>query len=391
MSFIEKFFKDIEPKFDKGQQYGAYHEVFHALYSFFYNNHFHTKTSVHVRDSLDTKRYMGVVLIALMPALLFGIYNTGLQARMASGLSVDFISSVFSGATIVLPIIAVIYVVGLGIEFVSCAVRGHAVNEGFLITGMILPLTLPPTIPLWQVAIGTAFGVIVGKEVFGGTGKNFLNPALTARCFLFFAYPSNMSGEVWTYMLHGKDMLVDGFSGATALAQAFQTPMGEMATETLIGSGLTLDKLVFGFVPGSIGETSIIAIGLGALLLLLVGVGSWRTMSSAVVGAIVAILLFNTFSEQPMAQMPFYWHLAMGGFAFGIVFIATDPVTSPYMKTSQLIYGFLIGLMGMVIRVFNPAYPESWMLIILLMNVFAPFIDHWVMQLEKSKRIPNRV
>lgn len=393
MKLLENFFKEKEPLFHKGEKYEKWHPLFHALYSFFFNNHIKTNSNVHIRDSLDTKRYMTIVIMGLIPSLLFGIYNAGLQSRMAFGLDLDFMSVILSGASIVLPIVAVSYGVGLMIEFASSYIRGHDVNEGFLVTGLIFPLTLPPAIPLWQVAVGVAFGVIIGKEVFGGTGRNFLNPALTARCFIFFAYPAQMSGEVWTYMIDSKDKLIDGFSGATALAVASQTPKGASAQDSLMNAGFSFEDLFFGFVPGSIGETSTLAILVGAIWLLFTGVASWRTMLSALVGAIIAIMIFNIFGSNntPMSQLPLHWHLVTGGFAFAIVFIATDPVSSPYIKTSMLIYGFLIGTLGMVIRVFNPAYVESWMLIILLMNVFAPLIDHIVMQIKKSKRIPNLV
>jgi Na+-transporting NADH:ubiquinone oxidoreductase subunit B len=393
MKFLENLFKKQEPLFEKGAKLGAFHELFHAGYSFFYNNHINTKTNVHIRDSLDTKRYMSIVIIALMPALFFGIYNAGLQSHLGANLEINFLDVMFTGASMVLPIVAVSYIAGLSMEFLFASIRGHAVNEGYLVTGLIYPLILPITIPLWQVAAGAIFGVVVAKEVFGGTGRNFLNPALTARAFVFFSYPVNMSGDIWSSLLVAKDQVVDGFSGATALSIAYQTPAGSSASEALTNYGFTLDKLFFGFVPGSIGETSVVAILIGAFILIITGIGSWRTMLSGIVGLISASFIFNFFGSDatPLSQMSWMWHLCMGGFLFSIIFIATDPVSSPYLKTSLFIYGFLIGFVGLLIRVFNPAYIESWMLIILLMNVFAPLIDHIVLQIKKRERIPNLV
>jgi len=390
---LEQWFKDNESKYEKKGPNGRWHESFHAIYTFFYNNHIKTKSSVHIRDSIDTKRYMMLVIMALLPALMFGIYNAGYQALTAAGMETDLYSVILSGSSLVLPLVAVSYGVGLGIEFVFATIRGHAINEGFLVSGLLYPLILPVTIPLWQAAIGIAFGVIVGKEVFGGTGKNFLNPALTARCFVFFTYPSQMSGDIWTKLLVEKDKLIDGFSGATPLAVVAYAEKGEDGATLLEQAGFGIDNLIIGLVPGSVGETSLIAIGIGAAMLLFTGVASWRTMISAIVGALFVGYLFNMFGDKDSAILSLspWWHLAMGSFAFAIVFMATDPVSSPGMETSKFIYGFLIGCMGMIIRVVNPAYPEGWMLSILLMNVFSPLIDHLVMEYKKSKRIKNLV
>ena len=391
---LEQWFKDNEEKFSKSGPNGKWHESYHAIYTFFYNNHIETNSRVHIRDMVDTKRYMVLVIIALLPALFFGIYNAGFQARMAAGMDVeDFMAVVLSGSTLVLPLVAVSYGVGLGIEFVFATIRGHAINEGFLVSGLLYPLILPVTIPLWQAGLGIAFGVIVGKEVFGGTGRNFLNPALTARAFVFFTYPSQMSGEIWTKMLVAKDQMVDGFSAATPLALVAYAEKGADGIKVLEDANFGIFNLVVGLVPGSVGETSIIAISLGALLLLITKVANWRTMLSALVGALFVGYLFNTFGDKESAflSLPPLWHLAMGSFAFAVVFMATDPVSSPSLNTSKLIYGFLIGCMGMIIRVMNPAYPEGWMLAILLMNVFAPLIDFLVIEYKKSKRIKNLV
>lgn len=391
---LEQWFKDNEEKYSKSGPNGRWHETYHAIYTFFYNNHIKTNTNVHIRDGVDTKRYMVLVIIALIPALLFGIFNAGYQARLAVGLDVDdYMAVILAGASLVLPLVAVSYGVGLAIEFMFASIRGHAINEGFLVSGLLYPLILPVTIPLWQAGLGIAFGVIVGKEVFGGTGRNFLNPALTARCFVFFTYPSQMSGEIWTGVLNAKDQIVDGFSTATPLAIVAFSEKGIDGTKALEEAGFGLSNLIIGLVPGSVGETSIIAILLGAGILLFTGVGSWRTMLSALIGALFVGYLFNAFGDPESAflSLPPLWHLSMGSFAFAVVFMATDPVSSPTNNGAKLIYGFLIGCMGMIIRVMNPAYPEGWMLAILLMNVFAPLIDHLVLEYKKSKRIPNLV
>jgi Na+-transporting NADH:ubiquinone oxidoreductase subunit B len=271
-------------------------------------------------------------------------------------------------------------------------VRGHEVNEGFLVTGLLYPLILPPDIPLWMAAVGIIFGVVIGKEVFGGTGRNFLNPALTARAFVFFTYPAYISGEVWTAITVTKDKLVDGFSGATALAVAAATTGTENVHDALIDAGFTFNNLFFGLVPGSVGETSALMAIIGAVLLLVTGVGSWRTMVGGVVGVFIMsgiLMALSTENTLPMFMLSPVWHLVMGGFAFGIVFMATDPVSSPALEESKWVYGILIGVLAVIIRTVNPAYPEGMMLAILLMNVFAPLIDHVFVQKRVKKRIPN--
>lgn len=392
MKSLRAFFDKVETHFHKGAKFEKFYPLYEAIESFLFSTRLVTKSRVHVRDFLGTKRFMSMVLIALTPCALFGIYNTGLQSHLASGLSTDFISVFLTGSKIVLPIVIVSYAVGLFWEFLFCVIRGHEVNEGFLVTGLLYPLILPPTIPLWQVAVGISFGVIVGKEVFGGTGRNFLNPALTARAFLFFTYPATMSGEVWTAIVTTKDKIVDGFSGATALSVAAATTSPQNAQLALENAGYTLNNLFLGFVPGSIGETSVLLALFGAAFLILTGVGSWRTMLGGFLGASSMVLIFNYFAGPdtlPFFDLDLLWQLSMGGFAFGIVFMATDPVSSPAIETSRFIYGFLIGVLGVIIRVVNPAYPEGWMLAILLMNVFAPLIDHVVLEKRKKKRIPN--
>ena len=392
MKFLEKLVDRVEPEFEKGGRFQRFYPLFEAVQSFLFSTKLVTTSSVHVRDSVDTKRFMTMVLIALTPCALFGIYNTGLQAHLAAGIDTHFFSVFFSGLKFVLPLVIVSYAVGLFWEFLFCIVRGHEINEGFLVTGLLYPLILPPTIPLWQAAVGITFGVIVGKEVFGGSGRNFLNPALTARAFVFFTYPASISGEVWTGLLVAKDKLVDGFSGATALAVAAASNTDVYAS--LSESGYTLRDLFLGFVPGSIGETSVVMAILGAVILIVTGVGSWRTMLGCVLGALAMTLVFNFFAggdSLPFFSLSPLWQFSMGGFAFGIVFMATDPVSSPTLESSRFVYGLCIGVLGMIIRVINPAYPEGWMLAILLMNVFAPLIDYVVVEKRKKKRIPNAI
>jgi Na+-transporting NADH:ubiquinone oxidoreductase subunit B len=394
MKFLHNLFETTEPHFEKGGRFAKWYPFFEAIQSFAFSTKNVTKSRVHVRDSLDTKRYMSIVLFSLKPVLFFGIYNAGYQAFKAAGLPIEFLPTFTEGLKIVVPLIIVSYVVGLFWEFLFAIVRGHEINEGFLVTGLLYPLILPPTIPLWQAAIGITFGVIVGKEVFGGTGRNFLNPALTARAFVFFAYPAQMSGAVWTSLTAAKDQLVDGFSGATALAVAAITPVQQSAEQNLIEAGFSLKDLFIGFVPGSVGETSVLFILMGAILLLVTGVGSWRTMLGSVLGATGMVLIFNTFAgpdSLPILSLSPAWHLSMGGFAFATVFMATDPVSSPSLQNSRFVYGLLIGILGVIIRCINPAYPEGWMLAILLMNVFAPLIDHVNLQRKLKKRIPNVV
>ncbi|RAP29337.1 NADH:ubiquinone reductase (Na(+)-transporting) subunit B [Candidatus Marinamargulisbacteria bacterium SCGC AG-343-D04] len=392
MKILKDIFNKNEHYFEKGGKYANWYPMYEAFYSFLFSTKETTKTSVHVRDSLDTKRYMSIVLIALTPCALFGIFNAGFQAHKAVGESLDLIPVLLTGAQLVLPLIAVSYIVGLGVEFFSCMVRGHEVNEGFLVTGLLYPLTLPATMPLWQAAVGIAFGVVVGKEVFGGSGRNFLNPALTARAFVFFAYPAQMSGEVWTKVMGAKDQIVEGWSGATALAVAATTEAPQKAVDALQDAGFSLMDSIVGIVPGSIGETSVVMVLIGAFILLITGVGSWRTMLGSLLGAVSISILFNLFSGGTTIAffgLPTVWQLSIGSYAFATVFMATDPVSSPGLESSRFIYGFLIGVLGMIIRVTNPAYPEGWMLAILLMNVFAPLIDHVMLERKSKKRIPN--
>tara|TARA_A100001015_G_scaffold264227_1_gene311687 strand:- start:1865 stop:3049 length:1185 start_codon:yes stop_codon:yes gene_type:complete len=394
MKFLKDLVNSQEKLFLKGGKFEYLYPLYEAGASFLFSTKETTDSNVHVRDSLDTKRYMSIVLIALLPCIFFGIYNSGLQAHKAAGLSLDLLPVLLTGAKYVVPLILVSYTVGGIFEVLFALIRRHEINEGFLVTGILYPLTLPATLPLWQAAVGIAFGVVIGKEVFGGSGRNFLNPALTARAFVFFAYPATISGEVWTKLLVTKDKLVDGWSGATALGVAAITPMGESAEESIINAGYNLQDAFLGFIPGSIGETSVVCVLIGAAILILTKVGSWRTMFGSLIGATLMTLIFNAVAGPnliPFLGLGPAWQLSIGSFAFASVFMATDPVSSPSLEASKFIYGFLIGVLGIIIRVVNPAYPEGWMLSILLMNVFAPLIDHVVYQLKIKKRIPNAI
>lgn len=346
-----------------------------------------------IRDAIDLKRMMMTVIIAMVPCLLFGMWNVGHQHALATGANLDFLDKFLFGSIRVLPIVVVSYVTGLGIEFTFACIRKHPVNEGFLVTGMLIPLILPATIPLWMVAVSTAFAVIVGKEVFGGTGMNVLNPALTSRAFLFFAYPAYMAGDIWTVLGEQKSAVVNGYSGATALAVAYETStIGQgQVVESLDASwseGLfSFFNLFVGAVPGSIGETSTIMCLLGALILIVTGVGSARIIVSVFVGGYFTGLLLNALAVNAYMALPAHYHLVMGGFAFGAVFMATDPVSGSQTGLGKWIYGFLIGALCVLIRVFNPAYPEGMMLAILLMNVLAPMIDYYVVDANKKRRL----
>jgi Na+-transporting NADH:ubiquinone oxidoreductase subunit B len=376
MKSLRNFLDKIKPQFSKGGRFEKLHSTFEAFESFLFVPNRTTFSGSHIRDSIDMKRTMSVVVIALVPALLFGMYNVGYQHFLSHGTEAGFWQIFWYGFLKVLPIIVVSYVVGLGIEFAFAQVRGHEVNEGYLVSGMLIPLVLPPDIPLWMVALAVAFAVIFGKEVFGGTGMNILNPALTARAFLFFAYPQDMSGDkVW---ISDK---ADAFSGATPLGHALVGDFDKIQS---------IPDMFWGFIPGSIGETSIIAILIGAVILVATGIGSWRIMFSMVAGTLALGYLVNLVAFNDYMALPAWQHLVMGGFAFGCVFMATDPVSASQTNKGKYIYGFLIGALVVIIRVFNPAYPEGVMLAILLMNVFAPLIDHYVVQANIRKRM-NRV
>ncbi len=373
MKALRKYIDKIKPHFEEGGKFEKLHSTFEGFETFLFVPNTVTRKGSHIRDAVDMKRSMSLVVMAMIPALLFGIWNVGYQHYISTGMEPDFWPMVGYGLVKVLPIIVVSYVTGLAIEFIFAQIRGHEINEGFLVTGMLIPLIVPPTIPLWMVALATAFAVLIGKEVFGGTGMNILNPALTARAFLFFAYPAFMSGDkVWIAEK------ADTYSGATPLAEAATN-----GTEAVAGFW----DMFYGFIPGSIGETSTLAILIGAVILLFTGVGSWKIMLSALIGGYGMGLLFNLWGANEFMMLPAHYHLVMGGFAFGVVFMATDPVTATQTNRGKYIYGFLVGLLGVLIRVFNPAYPEGIMLAILFMNVMAPLIDHYIIRANVKKRM----
>ncbi|MCP4604018.1 MAG: NADH:ubiquinone reductase (Na(+)-transporting) subunit B [Proteobacteria bacterium] len=398
MSFLRNLLETTEKKwFAKGAKFERFYPLFEAADTLFYTSGKVTKNAAFVRDGADLKRVMITVVIALCPAILVALYNTGLQANLAiaggagvpdgwrtalvTALGMDFspenvIGCAVHGLVYYLPVFIVTFVVGLGWEVLFCIVRKEEVNEGFFVTGFLFPLIVPATIPLWQVALAISFGVVLGKEVFGGTGYNILNPALTARAFLFFSYPIQISGnKVW--------VAADGYTRATPLANGFEG--GVAAIEK--GGDLWWDAF-YGFIPGCMGETSALACLIGAFILIVTGVGSWRIMLSVTLGTAATAFLFNSIGSDtnPMMSMPFTWHMVLGGWALGTVFMATDPVTAAQTNIGRYIYGFLIGFLVVMVRCVNPAYPEGMMMCILLMNVFAPLIDYYVVQAHIKRR-----
>lgn len=400
MSRLRAALDRIAPQFGADGRFARLHPLWEALDTFAYTPGHVTRTGPHVRDGLDYKRLMTIVVVALLPCFAMGFFNTGYQANLAieagaaplgdwqNGLfqalggrhePERMLSCVLLGALYLLPVYAVAMVAGLGIEIVFAVVRRHEVSEGFFVTGALIPLILPPTIPLWQVALATVVGLVFSKEVFGGTGMNFMNPALVVRAILFFAYPADISGDApWI----AADFLeVDGFSGATLLAQAAATP-GALA-------GFSWWHAFVGLVPGSMGETSTLACLLGAGVLILTGVGSWRIMAGVVLGTALASGLLNAAGSatNPMFGVPFWWHVVLGGWALGTVYMATDPVSSSYTEGGRWLYGLGIGALCVLIRCVNPAYPEGMMLAILFMNMFAPLIDHYAIRRNVARRI----
>lgn len=378
---LRKFIDKIKPNFQEGGKLSALHSTFDAFETFLFVPDTVTRKGSHIRDCVDLKRIMIIMVFALMPAMLFGVWNTGYQHSLAFGLDWGFWPMVGYGLCKIIPLYLISYIVGLGIEFTSAQLRGHEVNEGYLVSGMIIPLIVPIDVPLWMLAIAVAFAVIIGKEVFGGTGMNIWNPALLARAFLFFSYPSKMSGDtVWTgglgkgagaFMTEGQQV-VDGFSGATPLAHLSE---GVDALPSVM-------EMFIGNIGGSVGETSVIAILIGAFILIWTGVASWKIMVSSVLGGLAIGGLAQLCGA---TAVPAYYHLLLGGFMFGSVFMATDPVTAAQTEKGKWIYGFLIGALTVTVRLFNPGYPEGMMLSILLMNTFAPLIDHYVIEASIKK------
>ncbi len=399
MKILRKLLDAAGKPFGHGGPLEKFHPLYEAMDTFAYSPGTVTRSAAHVRDALDLKRMMGVVVFALIPCMLMAMYNTGYQANLAladKGLTPEgwraavvttlglgfsptsLLDCFVHGAMYFIPVLIVTFMVGGNCEVLFAIVRKHEVNEGFFVTGMLLPCVVPPTIPLWQVAVAIAFAVILGKEVFGGTGMNFLNIALTARAFLFFAYPAEISGDlVW--------VAVDGFSGPTVLAQA---AVGGM--DAVVAGGATWWDAFLGFIPGSMGETSTLCCLIGAVILLVTQVASWRVMAGVVLGSLAMSLTLSALSghvTNPFFTIPFHWHVVLGGWAFGMVFMATDPVTSAYTDSGKWLYGLGIGILAILIRVVNPAYPEGMMLAILFMNVFSPVIDFVVVRANIKRRL----
>ncbi len=400
MSKLRKLVDKVKPNFLPGGKFEKLHSTFDAFETFLFVPNTTSKSGTHIHDAVDSKRTMIMVVIALLPALLFGLYNVGYQHYLAIGqASVGFWSMFWYGFLAVLPIIVVSYAVGLGIEFAGAQIRKEEVQEGFLVTGMLIPMIVPVDTPLWMIALATAFAVIFAKEVFGGTGMNIFNVALVTRAFLFFAYPQAMSGDqVWvrtkeTFGLGG-GTVVDAFSGATPLGQVATSTLPQAQIVDTMGNPYSLMDTIIGLMPGSIGETSIIAIAIGAIILLITGIASWKIMFSVFAGGALMSLTFQHFGpDTAVANLPWIYHLTLGGFAFGAVFMATDPVTASRTETGKWIYGFLIGVLAIIIRVLNPGYAEGMMLAILLMNVFAPLIDFYVVDSNikrRLKRVSNK-
>lgn len=390
---IKKLLDASEKHFEKGGKLQRYHPVYEATRTFFFIPGHTALSRPHVRDGLDLKRLMSFVILALLPHFFFGVYNAGYQANLGSGLPIDFIAVMTRGLVLVLPLVVVSYGVGLFWEGLFAMVRRHAISEGFLVTGLLYPLILPPTMPLWQAAIGITFGVVIGKEVFGGTGRNLVNPALTARAFVFFSYPLSMTGDsVWVAVSKGVGNVPDAVSGATALAVSAAVTNPSTVETHLTQAGFTFEKLFFGLYPGSIGETSALLCLIGAVFLCVTGIASYRIIVGGILGVLATGYLLNALagpSSSPYMSLKPIYHLVMGGFAFGIAYMATDPVSGPGMNGSRWLYGFLIGMLTVIIRVFNPAYPDGVMLAILFMNLFAPLLDYIEIKTKLRKRIPN--
>ena len=395
MKALRNYLDKIKPNFEEGGKLAMFRSVFDGFETFLFVPNETSKTGVHIHDCIDSKRAMTVVIIALLPALRFGMYNVGYQHNLAVGADPGFLMTFIFGFLAVLPKIIVSYVVGLGIEFAVAQVKKEEIQEGFLVSGILIPMIVPVDTPLWMIAVATAFAVIFAKEVFGGTGYNIFNVALVTRAFLFFAYPAAMSGDqvfvrtADTFGI-GAGQVVDGFSGATPLGQvaiAGKEMIGSFQAVDVLGNPISTWDALIGLIPGSIGETSVLAILIGAVILLVTGIASWKTMVSVFVGGAFMSLIFNMVGTTVAMCVSPLDHLFLGGFAFGAVFLATDPVTSARTETGKYIYGFLVGAMAIIIRALNPGYPEGMMLAILLMNVFAPLIDYYVVEANISRRL----
>jgi Na+-transporting NADH:ubiquinone oxidoreductase subunit B len=392
MKFLRNALDKAKHNFERGGKYHRYFYLFEAIDTFnFSPNTVTSSGGAQIRDAIDLKRLMMTVVISLVPCMLFGIWNVGHQHFLALGTEAATMDKIKIGLIQVLPVIVVAYAAGGLVEVAFAIIRKHPINEGYLVTGILIPLVMPPDIPLWQVAVASIFAVAIGKEAFGGTGMNVLNVALTARAFLYFAYPTDISGQVWTYLGEGAKT-VAGYSGATPLALAAESTGNVVADLNGFGAGwadniYSFSNMFFGTMPGCIGETSTLMCLVGAFILIATGVGSWKIMVSVFAGAYGMALLLNLIGGNPYMEMPAHYHLVTGGLAFGAVFMATDPVTAAQTETGKWIYGILIGLLTILIRVFNPAYPEGIMMAILLMNVFAPLIDYFVVNANKKRRL----
>jgi Na+-transporting NADH:ubiquinone oxidoreductase subunit B len=388
---LEDILDRIRPSFINGGKLAFFYPLFEAMETFALTPSTVTTGKTHIRDYLDTKRLMFTVIISLLPCLFFALYNTGFQRLHALGMDASLPIALGYGLLAFLPLFIVTVVVGLSWELLFCMIRKEDVNEGFFVTMFLFPLTLPPTLPLWQAAVAISFGVVIGKEVFGGTGMNIFNPALVARAFLFFSYPGDISGEdIWRFLDISRDRVIDGLTGATPLGVAAAVERGKSVVEALNVEGYSFEALFFGTVPGSMGETSALACLIGAVILIYTKIGSWRTMAGCVTGAFLVGILLNILGGEgsnPMFFIPPHYHLVLGGFAFGTVFMATDPVSSAATSTGKWIYGLFIGAFAITFRVINPAYPEGMMLAILLMNAFAPLIDNFIEESNIKRRL----
>ena len=379
MKLFKNILESVKPHFVEGGKLEKLYPAYDAFETFLFVPDHTTHGGTHIKDAIDLKRTMALVVLSMVPCILFGMWNLGDQYYKALNMDSTFFENLTFGFWKFMPLLIVSYAVGLSVEFAFAISRGHSVNEGYLVSGMLIPLIMPVDVPLWMLAVSVVFAVVIGKEVFGGTGMNILNPALTARAFLFFAHPSYMSGDkVW---VHGAS--VDGYSGETIL--------GALAANTTSWDSQSFlwntSEAFFGFIPGSVGETSFLAILIGAAILIFSGIGSWRIILFTFIGGYLTALLFNLWGANALMSTPAHIHLIIGGFAFGAVFMATDPVTATQTNKGKIIYGILVGFFAIVIRVFNPAYPEGMMLAILFMNVFAPLIDHYIIEANVKKRI----
>ena len=393
MKAIRQFFENQRRHFEGNGPLARLEPFYEAMERVFFGTGQVTGQAPHARDSLTVQRYMMLVIVMLLPCLFFGMYNVGLQSFKAAGQPLDFWPMMVFGAKIVLPLVIISYLFGFGWEIVFSAIRKHPISEGVFVTAMLFPLTLPPTTPWWQAALGISFGVVLGKEVFGGTGRNFLNPALTGRAFLYFAYPIQMSGDaVWTAVYNHGAQVVDAVTAATPLALATTAPASQTVEQTLAAAGYDFSTLFLGFYPDSIGASSALLCLIGAVVLMIIGVASYRIILGDIIGVLALGYVLNLFAGEgsaPYLGMNPFYHLIIGGTAFGIAFMTTDPVSAPDTHAARWIYGFFIGALTVLIRVFNPAFPEGIMLAILFMNVFAPLLDHLVIRLRIRKRIPN--